>query len=78
MAEHIEPVDPSYRLWAAGAQLAEFHALTGAWSEFEVLVGSDASIARDILVWVIPEADPDAVAYGRAKAFARLSLQSLD
>lgn len=76
MAEHVEPVDPCYRSWVTGAQLAEFHALTGAWGEFEALVDSDASIARDILAWVIPEDDPEAVAYARAKAFVRARLQS--
>lgn len=78
MAEHIEPVDPCYRLWATGAQLAELHALTGAWDEFEALVDSDAAIARDILAWVIPEDDPDAVAYASAKAFAGVRLQRSD
>lgn len=44
--------------------------------DFETLVNSDASIARDILAWVVPEEDPDALAYAQAKTFAGLVLRS--
>lgn len=78
MAEHIEPVDPEYRRWATGSQLAEFHALTGAWREFFALIRSDPSVAPGILEWVIPEDDPDIQAYRRARSAAQVVMSKLN
>jgi hypothetical protein len=65
------PLDPDYRTWARGAQLAELHALAANWPEFEKLLCEDPSVAPAILSWVIPDDDPDVEAYRSAISSAR-------
>jgi hypothetical protein len=57
MAEHYEPPDPAYRLWATGDVLLEMHAATGAWLEFREVLSASPELAVDVLRWICPEDD---------------------
>jgi len=57
MAEHYEPPDPHYRMWATGAMLLELHAITGAWVEFRALLHESPELAAQVLAWRCPEDD---------------------